>query len=323
MRFLTTVVLLTSSAAAPAAEPWELIRVRKVWDRAPHSAFTDLLRLDGQWLLALREGRAHVSPDGALRILASTDGEKWDSAALVTSASADLRDPKLSRHPDGRAVLCAAAALHDKSTHTHESFVWLSKDGRDWGRPKRVAADNEWLWRVTWYGNAAYGFAYDCAKERYVSLYRGDESADFRPLVPRASTAGYPNEAALLFLPDDTAVALLRRDGVQNSALIGTSKPPFTQWAWKDTGVRVGGPQALRLPSGDIVAAVRLYDGKARTSLCRLDVPTARLTEVLPLPSGGDTSYAGLAWHDGMLWVSYYSSHEGKSAIYLAEVRAK
>src|SRR5205085_7380324 len=42
---------------------------------------------------------------------------------------------------------------------------------------------------------------------------------------------------------------------------------------------------------------------------------------VLTLPSGGDTSYAGLVWHEGLLWVSYYSSHEGKASIYLAKVR--
>ena len=42
---------------------------------------------------------------------------------------------------------------------------------------------------------------------------------------------------------------------------------------------------------------------------------------VLTLPSGGDTSYPGLVWHDGLLWMSYYSSHEGKSAIYLAKVK--
>ena len=41
----------------------------------------------------------------------------------------------------------------------------------------------------------------------------------------------------------------------------------------------------------------------------------------LTLPSGGDTSYAGMVWHEGLLWVSYYSSHEGKSAIYLAKVK--
>ncbi|MEK8105428.1 hypothetical protein NKG94_10170 [Micromonospora sp. M12] len=35
------------------------------------------------------------------------------------------------------------------------------------------------------------------------------------------------------------------------------------------------------------------------------------LTELVALPSGGDTSYPGLVWHDDLLWVSYYSSHEG------------
>ena len=39
------------------------------------------------------------------------------------------------------------------------------------------------------------------------------------------------------------------------------------------------------------------------------------------LTSGGDTSYAGLVWHDEVLWISYYSSHEGKTSIYLAKVK--
>ena len=41
---------------------------------------------------------------------------------------------------------------------------------------------------------------------------------------------------------------------------------------------------------------------------------------VLTLPSGGDTSYAGMVWHNDLLWVSYYSSHEGKTSIYLAKI---
>ena len=28
-----------------------------------------------------------------------------------------------------------------------------------------------------------------------------------------------------------------------------------------------------------------------------------------------------MVWHQGLLWISYYSSHEGKSSIYLAKVR--
>jgi hypothetical protein len=77
----------------------------------------------------------------------------------------------------------------------------------------------------------------------------------------------------------------------------------------------------LRLPDGRFVAAVRLYDGHQRTSLCWIEPQSGKLSEFLKLPSAGDTSYAGLVLHDGLLWVSYYSSHEGKTAIYLAKVK--
>ena len=45
-----------------------------------------------------------------------------------------------------------------------------------------------------------------------------------------------------------------------------------------------------------------------------VDPETGKVDELLTLPSGGDTSYPGLVMHDGQLWISYYSSHDGKSA---------
>ena len=42
---------------------------------------------------------------------------------------------------------------------------------------------------------------------------------------------------------------------------------------------------------------------------------------VLTFPSSGDNSYPGFVWHDGLLWMSYYSSHEGKTSIYLAKIK--
>ena len=68
-------------------------------------------------------------------------------------------------------------------------------------------------------------------------------------------------------------------------------------------------------------AAGRLYDGGARTALCWLDTDTARLSEFLRLPGGGDCSYPGLVWHDGILWVTYYSSHSDGTKVYIARVR--
>ena len=125
----------------------------------------------------------------------------------------------------------------------------------------------------------------------------------------------------MVFLADDTCYCLLRRDGKPATAQLGTARPPYTQWNWKDLGVQIGGPHMIQLPDGRFVAVVRRYEGGARTSLHWLDPEAGTLTEFLRLPSGGDTSYAGLAWHAETLWVSYYSSHEGKTKIYLAQVR--
>ena len=116
-------------------------------------------------------------------------------------------------------------------------------------------------------------------------------------------------------------MCLLRRDGTPNSALLGRAGPPYTEWAWNSLELRVGGPHFLPLPDGRIVAAGRHYPGGATTRLWWLDAGKPELTEIAHLPSGGDTSYPGLVYHDGLLWVSYYSSHEGKTSIYLARLK--
>lgn len=305
---------------ALAADP-ELLSVRKIWDAAPHNAFTDLLRHDGQWYCVFREGKAHVSPDGALRVLVSADGEKWDSAALVTSKTADLRDAKLTLTPDKQLMLSGAGALHEPKGFTHQSYSWFSADGRTWSDAVAVADPNYWLWRVTWHKGTAYGIGYECGDVQDVRLYKSADGKKFDVVVKQLYAKGYPNESSLVFLPDDTCLCLLRRDGKPAGGLLGSAKPPFTDWTWKDLQTRIGGPHMIRLPDGRLLAAVRLYDNPVRTSLCWLDADAGKLTECLKLPSGGDTSYAGLVLHEGILWVSYYSSHEGKTNIYLAKVK--
>jgi hypothetical protein len=312
------VVLLTARLmAAP-----EIVEVKKIWDRAPHNAFTDLIRFHDEWFCVFREGAKHVSADGALRIIASKDGNTWTSAALITNATADLRDAKITLMPDGRLMLSGAGALHPPAPTRHQSIAWFSKDGRAWSDAVNIGEPNFWLWRTTWHKGAAYAVGYRTTDEKLARLYRSDDGKTFQPLVPQLFTNGFPNEATLVFQSDDTALCLLRRDGTTNaSGMLGSARPPYTDWAWRDLGVKIGGPNFLRLPDGRLVAAVRLYDGKVRTSLAWLDASAGTLKEFLKLPSGGDCSYAGLSWHEGLLWVSYYSSHEGKTSIYLAKVK--
>jgi hypothetical protein len=300
----------------------EIIDVRKVWDRAPHNAFTDLIRFRDAWFCAFREGSSHVATDGVLRILTSADGRDWTSAALLKSSTVDLRDPKLSIAPDGRLLLLGAAVTRAEGETTHRSRIWSSDDGRRWDDGREVGDENVWLWRLTWHEGAAYGVGYDTLRGRFARLYKGNGSR-FDPLVPTLFAEGHPTEAALTFLTDNSAVCLLRRDGKgpDRTAQLGRSRPPYTEWTWRDLGVPVGGPALLRLHDGRLVAGVRLYDGKVRTALCWLDADAGRLTEFATLTSGGDTSYPGLVWRDGRIWVSYYSSHEGKASIYLAKVK--
>ena len=296
-----------------------LIAVHRIWDRAPHNAFTDLVRHQGRWFCAFREGAAHVSPDGALRVLTSVDAATWEPAALLASGDADLRDAKLSVTPAGELMLSAAAALYDTSRHSHQTLAWFSRDGRTWSDFYPIGDPDFWLWRITWHEATAYSVGYATRGAHGVRLYHSRDGLRFETLVPSLFDAGFPNEATLVF-EDDTARCLLRRDGNPHTGLLGIAEPPYTTWRWQDLSVRIGGPHMLRLPDGRWLAAVRLYDGRPRTALAWLDPAASTLAECLTLPSGGDTSYAGLAWHEGRLWVSYYSSHEDKTAIYLAQV---
>ncbi|MBI4874416.1 MAG: exo-alpha-sialidase [Acidobacteria bacterium] len=312
--------LLVGWAAAPLQRA-TIVSVEKIWDRAQHNAFTGLARFKGRWYCAFREGSSHVSPDGALRVITSADGVNWTSSDLLTWPNADVRDAKLSVTPDDRLMLSGAAALHQPNPARHQSAVWFSTDGRKWSDGLAAADPDFWLWRVTWHRGNAYGFAYGTAGDRFVRLYSSRNGYEFTLLADRVFAEGYPNESSVVFLGDETALCLLRRDGQPNTALLGKSRPPYRAWTWQDLGVRFGGPHMLQLPDGRLVAGGRLYDGRQRTGLCWLDREVGKLTEFLTLPSGGDTSYPGLVWHDGLLWVSYYSSHEGKTSIYLAKVR--
>jgi hypothetical protein len=294
---------------------------RKIWDAAPHNAFTDLVQYRGAWYCVFREGTKHVSPDGAIRVITSVDGEEWSSAALLKSDAGDLRDPKMVLTPQGALMLTSALASASGDKTQHQTLAWYSRDGRAWGAPREIGELNIWLWRVTWRDGEALGIGYDTQGEHFVRLYRSENGRDFTPLVPRLFDREYPNESSIVFDRRGKAICLLRRDGQPGSGMLGLADPPYAHWEWKDLGVKIGGPHMLRLADGRLVAAVRLYDGGPRTSLGWIDPQKGSFTEALRLPSGGDTSYAGLAWDRGLLWISYYSSHGGKTAIHLAKVR--
>lgn len=308
------------SALKPASDATKILQVEKIWDKAKHNAFTDLVRFQDAWYCVFREGNGHVSRNGSLRVLRSTDGETWESAALITSKTSDLRDAKICVTPDGRLMLAGAGALHQPADAKHQSYVWYSEDGKKWSDAQPIGKPNYWIWRITWHKGDAYGVGYRTVDPRGALLFKSQDGKTFEPVGEHFDIKGYMNETGLLFLEDGSAMCLIRRDGNPNSAMLGVAKPPFTQWQWKDLGVYIGGPQLIQLPTGRLLVGGRSRDGAAKTALWEVHPDQAKVTNLATLPSGGDTSYPGLVYHDDQLWMSYYSSHEGKTSIYLARI---
>mgnify|MGYP000744379200 CR=1 FL=1 len=303
----------------------EIVSLRKIWDRGPHNAFTDLIRFRDRWFCTFREAEGHVKGDGKLRVITSADGDEWESAALLAEEGIDLRDPKLSVTPDGRLMIVAGGSVYRGGQFKgRQPRVAFSKDGRAWTPTQRVLSEGEWLWRVTWHEGKAYGVSYNA--EAYKSKQRPWSQALFvssdgvhYDRICDLKVSGYAGEATLRFLPDGTMIALVRRESEDKGGWIGRSRKPYTEWTWHKTTHHLGGPNFIVLPDGSMWAGSRSYPGGARTVLAKMS-PTD-YEPVLTLPSGGDTSYPGMVWCEGLLWMSYYSSHEGKTSIYLARIR--
>jgi hypothetical protein len=299
----------------------QIADVSMIWGRAQDNALTDLARYRERWYCTFREGTDRNSSDGAVRVLTSADARVWQPAALLTTAGADLRDPKLSVTPRGQLMLNAVAVYREPSGARQQSLVWYSSDGREWDGPMAVGDPNFWLWRVTWHGSQAYSVGYSTQGAPSIRLYAGTEGSRFTVHAGSLFDGGQPNQASLLFSPDGNALCLLQTGGANPASQLGRARAPYRGWSWTNLNVFLGSPNLIRLPDGRLLAGGQMTTGNPRTALAWLDPEAGTLTEFLALSSGGDTGYPGLVYHDGLLYVSYYSSHEGRAMIYLAKVK--
>lgn len=327
-------------ACAPLGHPSTLmdekphiLSIKRIWDYAEHNALCDLIRFQGRWFCTFRESDEHVyGKDGVVRILESDDGEQWQAAALIKEEGIDLRDPKLSITPQGKLMLLMGGSkFKEKKYISRRPRATFSDDGRNWGEIIPILQDRDWLWRATWHNGIAYGVSYCAIDEAHpkgewqVKLFSSPDGINYT-LAAALNVYGKPNETTLRFLNDGRMVALVRREHRRDDhAWIGISQYPYHDWQWKETKHHLGGPNFLILPDGKMIAAGRLvqwtpYGGFEKTGLLQMTFDD--LVPMLVLPSGGiDTSYPGMVYHDGILWVAYYSSHEKNTAIYLARVK--
>lgn len=317
-----------------ATSMFKTVPVVKIWDAAPHSAFTDILRFHDQFFVAFREGTGHIPTqetgvgDGKIRILRSTDGQTWESAALLERNLIDLRDAKLSATPDDRILVTMGGSYYEKGELIKRVPQVAFGDAKghftapeDAVVDPAIKSDIDWIWRVTWKDGVGYGVLDQAhlKPDWLIWLVKTTDGVHYEN-VCRLDVAGEPNESTIRFDADGKMKILVRReikrsDGT-NEAYFGTAAVPFTDWSWQKTGEPVGGPNLIYLPDGRLFAGGRI---KGKTGLGFIE-SDGTFRQVYELPSGGDNSYPGFCLLDGVLWISYYSSHEGKTAIYLAKI---
>ena len=104
------------------------------------------------------------------------------------------------------------------------------------------------------------------------------------------------------------------------------SKPPYKEFNYIRIGHSAGGQNIIQLEDGKWLIGSRESEYERPDN--RKNIATVLFStnedgvykRLAELPSGGDTSYPGFVLYQNKLWVSYYSSHEGSTAIYLSVI---
>ncbi|MCK5704400.1 MAG: hypothetical protein KAI29_24775 [Cyclobacteriaceae bacterium] len=315
----------------------ETTEIKKIWDRGGHNAFTDINFFKGKLYIVFREGDAHIpnkdnTGNGKIRILSSVDGEYWESAGLLELNGVDLRDPKISVTPKRKMMIVMGGSTYDQQELKGLStFVSMSDAGANkFSEPEPIELDEEiksdfdWLWRVTWYGKTGYGVVYQAnadgvAGKTKAYLVKTAKGVEYE-LITELKIDGDPNEATIRFLSGAEMMMLVRRGGDDKMGMIGTSKAPYTDWSWEKLDFQLGGPNFEIIPIDKILIGTRIYSDEGPYTALLLGKKGEEFKEIMKLPSGGDTSYPGMFSIGGFIWMSYYSSHEGKTSIYYARI---
>jgi hypothetical protein len=310
--------------------------VRRAYDDGAHDAFTDLCRFAGRLYLTCRS-----CPDGhmvfasaQIVVLSSPDGIAWEPVFRFSVPARDTRDPHFLVFNERLYVLTGTWLVPPtgggRSLNEHLGYGAWSADGRGWNGPTMLEGTyGHYIWRAAAWNGRAYlcgrrrrGFAAGVGDE---SLPESIESAmlvsDDGLVWSRAAlfTEDYGDETAFVFERDGRVVALARgADG--RPARLCSSRPPFGVWTRTDLDRNVGGPLLACWSGRYLVGGRRTLDGQPRTVLSWLD--GSRLRDVAELPSAGDNSYPGFVQLDASrALLSYYSSHEGSTSVYLADLR--
>ena len=342
MRSMLTVCLAAVSVLGGAAgragadTKAELVSTAVAWEKSNHNTHPDLIRFGDHWLLACQESAHDGYPGGAVRVLTSKDGKAWEPVAVIKSPTAKrgLFAPTFTTTPDGQLMVSAGGFLPYPNSPAplpeygglSKTLTWVSKDGRDWGTHTPLGLDEFLLGRIVWHNGTAFSPAIGriCGSAQTLQLMAGKDGKAFESRSEQYMRTLMPYEAELLF-EGETAYCLVTGYSTAGpTGVFGTAKAPYKKWEWKKLDQQVRNARFLRLPDKRVIATVGLYEQKKfRAALCEFDPKTGKFTELLELATGKEAASAGLAWHDGHLWVSYPVAEGDKVRVHVSTVKVR
>ena len=288
-----------------------------------HNAFTDLVYWKDAYYLCFRHAESHMSMDGEIRVMTSTDLSTWIPCGTLNTLGDD-RDPHFTVTPDALYVYFGVWDLaHQPDAKAPDrgsvrSHFASTTDGANWSPVKGVYQPGFWLWRVRYHDGAFYSPAYTAVRPkpdlRETRLLRSDDGIHWTQLAT-VTQARMSGEADLLWRPDGEVWLFTRTNDKPGDSMWYKSDADMRAWRGAATGVLVHSPVFAEWGERIFVSGRGRTNNKSNTAIWEID--GNKLHPLITLPSGGDTSYPGLipdpaAATDGpaTLLVSWYSQHE-------------
>ena len=321
--------------------PADSIRITTIWDKEKHNGFPDLIKFKNYFYCTFREGTNHVGNEnnGRVRIVRSKNRSDWESVALFDMDAEDVREARLSERPDGTLMAIVAAGIFKDGRYlTLAPYVSVSdKSGKNFSQPEKTTFGSEitptldWIWRITWHKERGYGIMYTAdyktvdgkrVRTMFAQLLSTKDGKHYEK-VPGIEVNGSPNESTIRFDQNDKMYVMVRRETDDQMGVLAVSDFPYKTWNYHKMSIRLGGPNFQFLNKDRLIMGSRLHEGSKATTALHVTDLKGQILKTIKLPSGGDNSYPGLVLDKKQLWVAYYSSHEGKGIIYMAQVPVK
>ncbi|WP_343616091.1 hypothetical protein [Flavobacterium sp.] len=296
-----------------------------------HQAFTDLVYFDNQFFLTYRESDKHLhGRDGVIKVYNSEDAENWNLMAEFSSAGFDLRDPKFSVREDELELYMHGSKYDGEIITEFRDYRSKFSHSVGWENLENVVLDNlkistskiagneAWPWRVTWYNKTAYTFGYSL--DNKLDLYTSIDGLFFKGSNTSVSKNDFfGNEATIRVNEKGDFYAIIRSQNL----LLAKSTDNNKSWQVFDK-IRVfafGGPNFVFYKNKMLITG-RDSD-LMQVILYSYDLDSQTYKKSYVFPSAGDCGYAGMVIKDVDLWISYYSSHEKKkgSSVYVVKLK--